>query len=53
MMTIYHSKKGRCKYLESIELFDYPELDYKATKKAVMRVIAKYKNSLNKLYLKS
>lgn len=52
-MTIYHSKKGRCKYLGSIELFDYPELDYKATKKAVMRVIAKYKNSLNKLYLKS
>ena len=48
-----HSNESRCKYLESIELFDYPELDYKATKKAVMRVIAKYKNSLNKLYLKS
>ena len=49
----YHSNESRCKYLESIHLFDYPELNYKATKKEVMKVIARYKNALNKLYLKS
>ena len=48
-----HSNESRCKYLESIELFDYPELNYKATKRAVMKVIWRYKNALNKLYLKS
>ena len=49
----YHSNESRCKYLESIHLFDYPELNYKATKREVMKVIARYKNALNKLYLKS
>lgn len=48
-----HSNEMRCHYLESIELFDYPELNYKATKRAVMKVIWRYKNALNKLYLKS
>ncbi len=48
-----HSNEMRCNYLESIELFDYPELNYKATKRAVMKVIWRYKNALNKLYLKS
>lgn len=52
-MTIYHSKESRCKYLESIELFDYPELNYIKTKQAVMKVISRYKTALNKLYLKS
>ena len=48
-----HSNESRCKYLESIHLFDYPELDYKATKREVIKVIGRYKNALNKLYLKS
>ena len=52
-MTIYHSKESGCKYLESIDLFDYPELNYIKTKQAVMQVIGRYKNALNKLYLKS
>ena len=48
-----HSNELRCEHLESIHLFDYPELDYKATKREVMKVIGRYKNALNKLYLKS